>query len=239
MIFKHRGAFALSAATLAAAAASPCAALASEEAGRYRFEAFVTGAEDARLPAELRARAARPALTHDLLATDRAVEIEWVGSEKPGLRGYRLTAIIDGGPLSGLAARWTVDPGSGEIGPQPGPRLYRLHLPLPVDGRLRLHAALEAVREDGTAVLLAVHDSTPARTAGDRWLGVPGWRGQSFPSTSGGTALLPPAGAALNFSVKPGIPDASTLRPLRGRDAARSYDGCDPGRPRGPPAAAC
>src|SRR5688500_4056696 len=125
---------------------SPAAFAGSQEAGRYSFETFVAEAEDHRLPSELRAEARRTFETPaDTLATDRTVEIEWVGREGPGLRGYRLTAMIDGGPLSGVAARWTVAPGSGEGGPLPGTLLYRPRLPLPVDGRLRLHAALEAV----------------------------------------------------------------------------------------------
>ena len=232
---RRRRAWVLSAATLAAAAA-PTLCLASEEAGRYSFEAFVAGPEDQRLPAELRARVPRSAQSSDLLATDRAVEIEWVGSEGPGLRGYRLTAMIDGGPLSGVAARWTVAPGTGERGLQPGPRLYRLHLPLRVDGRLKVRAALEAVREDGTSVVLAVQDSTPARTAGDGWLAGPAWL-SLLPSTSGDSALLPTVGAALAPSSDTRIRAARSDRSPREPAAARSFDGKGPGRPRGPPAA--
>jgi hypothetical protein len=233
---RRRRACVLSAATLAAAA-SPALCLASEEAGRYRFEAFVAGPEDQRLPAELRARV-RSAQASDLLATDRAVEIEWVGREGPGLRGYRLTAMIDGGPLSGVAARWTVAPGTGESGLLPGPRLYRLHLPLRVDGRLKVRAALEAVREDGTSVLLAVQDSIPARTAGDGWLAGPAWI-SLLPSTGGDSALLPPFGAALALSSDTRIPAARSVRSPRDPAAAPSFDGNGPGRPRGPPAVDC
>ena len=221
--------------TLLALAVSPAAFAASQEAGQYRFEAFVPGAEDLRLPSELRAQAGRTSeAPADLLATDRAVEIEWVGREAPGLRGYRLTAMIDGGPLSGVAARWTVAPGSGEGGPLPGTRLYRLRLPLPVDGRLRLHAALEAVQQDGSAVLLAVRHSTPARSAGDPALSGPGWSGV-FPAPSGTSALLPSGPAASPASCEAGVPEMRSERSLAERGVFVSGDAACPGRPRGPP----
>jgi hypothetical protein len=229
---------ALVAATLAAAAAAPAVFAASEETAPYSFQAFVPGDEDQRLPAELRARSRSfSPPSANILTTARAVEIEWVGREGPGLRGYRLTAMIDGGPLSGFAARWMVAPGSGEQGALPG-RTYRLRLPLPVDGRLRLHAALEAVRQDGSAVLLALHDSTPAPATADRWLSGPGWRGQ-LSSTSGGSALFQPAGAALASSGDRGIPDLRPERSLRDRGTPVSGQRLHTGRPRGPPAAAC
>src|SRR5882762_587060 len=99
----------LVAAALAAVSAPSAVFAASEETGRYRFQAFVPGDEDQRLPAELRARSRSfSAPSANILTAARAVQIEWVGREEPGLRGYRLTAMIDGGPLSGFAARWTV-----------------------------------------------------------------------------------------------------------------------------------
>jgi len=224
----------LAAATLLALVVPPAAFAASQEAGQYSFEAFVPGAEDS-LPAELRAQAVRTSEARaDLLATDRAVEIEWVGREGPGLRGYRLTAMIDGGPLSGLAARWTVAPGSGEGGPLPGTRLYRLRLPLAVDGHLRLHAALEAVQQDGSAVLLAVRHSTPVRSAGDRSLSGPGWSGL-LPDSTGTSALLPAGPAASLSSCEAGIPDVRSERSTDERGAFVSGDAPHPGRPRGPP----
>lgn len=227
---------ALVALALWAAAAPATVFAASEETAPYSFQAFVPGDEDAHLPAELRSRSfSAPSAT--LLTTPRAVEIEWVGREGPGLRGYRLTAVIDGGPLSGYTARWMVAPGSGERGPLPG-RTYRLRLPLPVDGRLRLHAALEAVRQDGSAVLLALHDSTPAPATADRWLSGPGWRGESS-STSGGSALFQPARAALASASESGIPDLRPERSLGDRGTRASGQRLHAGRPRGPPAAAC
>jgi hypothetical protein len=216
----------------------PALAAASDEIGRYRFEAFMPKADDPRLPVELRAHPSRSSsLPSELLATDRAVEIEWVGREGSDLRGYRLTATIDGGPLSGLAARWTVAPGSGD--PVSGPRLYRLHLPLPVDGRLRVHAALEAVRLDGSSVLLAVRHATPGRTAGDQWLSGPGWQ-QPLPSKSGRVALLSSAGPTLPPFREYALPDLGFERARAFGWTASSADAARPGRPRGPPAqAAC
>jgi hypothetical protein len=226
----------LVAATLAASSA-PAVFAASEETGRYSFQAFVPGDEDQRLPAELRARSRSfSPPSPNLLTTARAVEIEWVGRELPGLRGYRLTALIDGGPLSGLAARWMVAPGTGEPA-LPG-LLYRLRLPLPVDGRLRLHAALEAVRADGSAVLLAVHDSIPAPATTDQWISAAGWRGP-ISSSSGGSVLFQQTGAALPSSAQHGIPDLRPEPSLRDRGTRPVGDGVHPGRPRGPPVLAC
>ena len=216
--------------------AAPAAFADAREAGRYSFEAFVPGAEDQRLPAELRNQASRlSTLPADILATDRAVEIEWVSREGPGLRGYRLTATIDGGPLSGMAASWTVAPGTGESGASAGPLLYRLRLPLPVDGRLRLHAALEAVLDDGSAVLLAVRHSTPARSTGDRLLSGPTWSGV-LPDASAAPGLLPAGPAASLASCEVGIPDLRTERSVDERASSAAGDVPSPGSPRGPPA---
>jgi len=230
----HRGAiYAVSAALLFAGGSGSVAAASSEETARYRFEAFVPGADDPRLPPELRARHSSARST-ELLPADRSVEISWVSREGPGLREYRLTATIDGGSLSGIAARWTVAPATAEADGPPGPRLYRVRLPLPVDGRLRLHAALEAVREDGTAVLLAVRHATPARTAGDRFIAVPGWRGAG-PSAPARSVLPPPTTSFLVSERDTGLPDLrSEPRSLDGC-ALSSLDAVSPGRPRGPP----
>jgi hypothetical protein len=215
---------------------SPPAFAESQEAGRYRFEAFMPGAEDPGLPAELRVHADRSApRSPALLAVDRAVEVEWVGREGPDLREYRLTATIDGGPLSGFAARWTVASGSGE--PVRGRRSYRLRLPLPVDGRLRLHAALEAVREDGSVVLLAVRDSTPAPGKAESWLGEPARYAPSA-ARPGGSAVLPLAGAALFPRLDAWSPEASAQASPGERCTALSADASRPGRPRGPPPSA-
>jgi hypothetical protein len=230
-VSRHRvGALALCALTLAWA--TPAAVAASSEAGRYRFEAFVPGVDDPRLPLELRARP-RSSMPAELLATDRAVEIAWVGNERPGLRGYRLTATIDGGPLSGLAARWTVAPASGEQTAPLGPRQYRVHLPLPVDGHLRLHAALEAVREDGSAVLLAVTHSTPARSDGSRWLPAPAWRGLG--PVPAQTVVLTASAWALSPEREWRTPHLRSEPGLHERPALFSANAASPGRPRGPP----
>jgi hypothetical protein len=89
------------------------------------------------------------------------VEFTWVGREQFNLRGYRLTATVEGGPLSGLAARWTVTPGSGRALGVAGQRAYRVHLPIPTDGRPHVRAVLEALGAGGAPVLLAEHDAVP------------------------------------------------------------------------------
>ena len=240
MTISANGRFAcvLSAVGLTLAALPATVSASSGEAGRYRFEAFMPRAEDPRLPAELRAHTPRSPLPPELLGTDRAVEIEWVGLEGPGLRGYRLTATIDGGPLSGLATRWMVAPGSGEPSLAAGPRLYRMHLPLPVDGRLSVHAALEAVRDDGSSVLLAVRHATPARRNADPSLSRPAWR-EILHSTPGRLAVLPSAAALLPASRGIAGSDLRSEGAPAERRAALSADAPCPGRPRGPPTGDC
>lgn len=138
---------------------------AAPETGRYSFQAFRPNPDDARLPPELRRPPAYP--EHSSLPRRYNVQIAWSSREHRGLRGYRVTARVDGGPLDGLAAQWRVVAGSGEAvqGDQHSWR-YRLLLPLSVDPDSRVEATIEALVEGEALVLLAQRGAGPWNDAG-------------------------------------------------------------------------
>ncbi len=88
------------------------AALGAPEEALTTFEILRPTDLDPALAEELRQAPSERALRQgvvDLPAqATRTVTISWTAKERPGLEGYRLTALIDGGPLSGLAGRWHV-----------------------------------------------------------------------------------------------------------------------------------
>lgn len=123
------------------------------------FTAFQPEPDDARLPLELRRL---PARASEAAPAERyGLRIEWSSRERPGLLGYRVTARVDGGPLSGVAAQWRVLAGTGLRADGSGALHYRLLLPLSVNLRSRVEAAIEAVVEHGEPVLLAVREAHP------------------------------------------------------------------------------
>lgn len=201
-------------------------------AGDYAFEAFRAG-PGSHLPDELRAPGLSPALTYGT----HAVEFSWVGREHFDLRGYRLTATVEGGPLSGLAARWTIAPGSGRALGAGGRRAYRVHLPIPADGRLHVRAVLEALGSGGAPVPLAEHDAVPQPDPNPQGL------------SAGAARVLPGTardGAWVNSRVAPSLavaggmlaaPPRLVVHTARGRRPGTSVDlATHPAR--GPPTAA-
>lgn len=140
------------------------AALGAPEEALTTFEILRPTDLDPALAEELRQAPSERALRQgvvDLPAqATRTVTISWTAKERPGLEGYRLTALIDGGPLSGLAGRWHVtaagSDGSGTA------RTYRVRWLLPLAGAPRVRVAIEALEGGGVGPLLAVRQ-------GDGW----------------------------------------------------------------------
>lgn len=155
---------------IALLAASPAvswgAAPEPSEVGHYSFAAFPPGNRDASLPPELLRPAGGTALPAAFPALDGTVEITWEAREAFDFRGYRVTTLMQGAGLDPLVAQWTVDPWSGVSGRDPRQRLYRLRLPVLAPGVVRLRTTLEALRPQGTPVLLAVRESVASGEPG-------------------------------------------------------------------------
>lgn len=203
------------------------------EAGAYSIDAFSVRHRADRLPQELLAPA------HALGALPEAgshgpVELLWTAHEHAGFRGYRLTATIEDGPLSGVATQWTVAPGSGRRDGASGAYAYRVRLNLPVFTQAHVRAALEGVRADGTRVLLAVRDvrARPrSQTRDTAWTRSTttegGWLASAAPQRSS-LALPQQSTTAVVLPVSScDSPDAARL-PVGGSEATRA---------RGPPPA--
>lgn len=127
------------------------------DAGAHHSGACVVRQDDTCLPDELRLPAAEPAPL-PVVGANGAVEVRWTAQEHFGLRGYRLTAWVEDGILSGVAARWELPPGSGARGRFGGPHEYRVRIDLPAFFGAHVRTALQAVGRDGAQVLLAVRD---------------------------------------------------------------------------------
>ena len=203
------------------------------EAGAYSIDAFSMREGGARLPEELLAPASAPGLLPEAGAHG-PVELLWTAHEHSGFRGYRLTATIEDGPLSGIATQWTVAPGSGRRDSTSGAYAYRVRLNLPVFTQAHVRAALEGVRADGTLVLLGVRDvrARPRSHAKDT-----AWT-RSTPADGGWFASAAPQRSWL------ALPQESTtavLLPVSSHDrtdAARlPVGGSEAMRARGPPLA--
>ncbi len=202
------------------------------EAGSYSIEAFSVLQDDARLPQDLRVPSAwTQALPH--AGAKGPVELHWTAYEQAGFRGYRLTALIEGGPLSGAAMQWHVAPGSGRRR-WSGAYEYLVRLNLPAFFDAHLRAALEGLRADGSRVLLAVRDvrARPRPQPLDA-----GWSrsreadGHLHPSATTQRCWLTPSHAATIAPLPSGLsseqPNAARVRAGGGRAT----------RVRGPPSA--
>jgi hypothetical protein len=179
------------------------------------------------LPAELRID--RGADSGHLLSGERIFHVEWSAREPPALRGYRLTATMDRGPLAGLAAQWTVLPGAGRWLPG-GLRQYRLDLPIAAPPHARLRATLEVLGVGGPSRLLAVRDIRRVGSGGGAFASTP-----QLSASAERTALaeLPhPSAAAATGAATTGPPPVR-LRPLA--RSARATLPIGPDQPRGPP----
>ncbi len=221
---------------VALACCSTAAASAQPEprptSGTYAFEAFRVLPSAPALPAELRA-GGLAGLTYGT----HAVEFAWVGREHFSLRGYRLTATVEGGPLAGVAARWTVTPGSGRPSGAAGQRSYRVYLPIPTDGRLHVRALLEALGDGDAVVPLAQHDAVPQPEPQSRQMtsGSP----RVLAGAVGGIACVTPRPApAVQATWGDLQPLSSAARAVPVRACALQRSDIDPHAPRGPPAQA-
>ncbi len=202
-------------------------------ASSHPFTACFVPRDRACLPEELRRPMADPGPL-PVVGAGGVVEIRWTARESFGLHGYRLTAWVEDGVLSGLAARWELAPGSGERERSGGPHEYRVRIDLPALSAAHVRAVLEAVRLDGSPVLLAVRDvrtlprppadalSRPRFTARLRDGGQPGLAQQAW--------LALPAGVSLE-TLPPSL-QSRRPRPLQRRQDARGV-----AWQRGPPAA--
>lgn len=216
-------------------ARTPAWALAAPppEAGAYSIDAFAIRDRDARLPQELLA----PRIDTGLLpeaGTQGPVELNWTAHEHTGFRGYRLTATIEDGPLSGVATQWTVEPGSGRRDGASGAYAYRVRLNLPVFSQAHVRAALEGVRADGTRVLLGVRDvrarprSQARDTAWTRSTAADGGVLASPAPQRSPLALPQESTAAVLLAVSPSDRPTAARLPKGGAEATRA---------RGPPTA--
>ncbi len=175
-------------------------------AGAHHSGACVVRQDAPCLPDELRLPAAEPAPL-PVVGASGAVEVRWTAQEGFGLRGYRLTAWVEDGVLSGVAARWELAPGSGARERSGGTHEYRVRIDLPAFSAAHVRTVLEAVGRDGSPVLLAVRDvrTLPQPLAdgvsGPRWrggaprLGQPGLPQRAWLALAAGASLetLPPA----------------------------------------------
>lgn len=204
------------------------------EAGAYSIDAFAVRYGAARLPQELLAPTSR-ATDLPEAGTAGPVELNWTAHEHAGFRGYRLTATIEDGPLSGVATQWTVEPGSGRRDDTSGAYAYRVRLNLPVFSQTHVRAALEGVRADGTRVLLGVRDvrARPrSQTRGTAWT-----RARAADSALHASSALP--------RPSPALPQQSTVAVLFAGSPSESpttarlpAGGAEATRVRGPPPAA-
>jgi hypothetical protein len=203
------------------------------EAGAYSIDAFAVREGDARLPQELLAPRSGTGLLPEA-GSQGPVELNWTAHEHTGFRGYRLTATIEDGPLSGVAAQWTVEPGSGRRDGVSGAYAYRVRLNLPVFSQAHVRAALEGVRADGTRVLLGVRDvrarprSQPRDTAWTRATATDGGSVASAAPQRSSLALPQESTAAVLLAVSPSDSPTAARLPAGGMQAMRA---------RGPPPA--
>jgi hypothetical protein len=100
-------------------------------------------------------------LVLDLIAPAREVEVSWVARELRGLEGYRLTATVDRGLLTGFVGSRTVDRTLGAaLEGEAGLRAYRVQLVVPGEPHGHVRIALEAVGRERSSAPLAVREST-------------------------------------------------------------------------------
>jgi hypothetical protein len=203
------------------------------EAGAYSIDAFAVREGDARLPQEL---LAPHGVTGSLpeAGAQGPVELAWTAHERAGFRGYRVTATIEDGPLSGVATQWSVAPGSGLRDHASGAYAYRIRFNLPVFSVAHVRASLEGVRADGSRVLLAVRDvrARPrSQTRDTAW---------TRPHSSDGGSLSPAVPQRTWLAIFRESTDAVELSasPSDGPTAARPQSGgAEATRVRGPPPA--
>jgi hypothetical protein len=140
--------------------ATPARAIgqADRPAGSYSVDVFSALSDEARLPQELRASSSERWPARDAGARG-PVQLRWTAQEQTGFRGYRLTARIEDGPLSGVAAQWQIAPGSGRRQGSSGAYEYLVRLELPAFSRAYVRVALEGVLADGSRVLLALREA--------------------------------------------------------------------------------
>ncbi|MET0555500.1 MAG: hypothetical protein ABW221_20840 [Vicinamibacteria bacterium] len=202
------------------------------ESGAYSLDAFAVRDGAARLPQELLAPSSAGFLPE--AGSQGPVELNWTAHEHAGFRGYRLTATIEGGPLSGVATQWTVEPGSGRRDDASGAYAYSVRLNLPVFQQAHVRAALEGVRADGTRVLLGVRDvrARPrSHTRDTAWTRASATDGGSLaPSAPQRSSLALPqeSTAAVLLAVSPSDSPTAARLPKGGAEATRA---------RGPPPA--
>lgn len=99
-------------------------------------------------------------LVLDLIAPAREVEVSWVARELRGLEGYRLTATVDRGLLTGLVGGRTVVRTVGSVlDGEAGLRAYRVQLVVPGDRHGHVRIALEALGPARSQAPLAVRES--------------------------------------------------------------------------------
>jgi hypothetical protein len=203
------------------------------EAGAYSLDAFTVRGDETRLPQEL---LAPPDLKHALpeAGAGGPVELVWTAHERSGFRGYRLTATVADGPLSGVVTQWNVAPGSGRRDDISGAYAYRVRLNLPVFTQAHVRAALEGVRADGSRVLLGVRDvrarprSQARDTAWTRSSPESAWTPVSAAPQRSWFALSPESTAAVLLAASPSDSLTAARLPMGGTEAMRA---------RGPPPA--
>jgi hypothetical protein len=203
------------------------------EAGSYSLDAFAVRDGDARLPQELLAPRDH---TYPLpeAGAHGPVELLWTAHEHAGFRGYRLTATVEDGPLSGVATQWNVAPGSGRRDDTSGAYAYRVRLNLPVFTQAHVRASLEGVRSDGSRVLLGVRDvrarprSQTKDTAWTRSSPTSSWSPVSAAPQRSWLALPQESTAAVLLAASPSDRPTAARLPLSGAEAMRA---------RGPPPA--
>jgi hypothetical protein len=236
LVFPRSPRVLLPALALLCATAAPARALERPhpEAGSYSIDAFVVRGAESRLPQELLAPPTHAAVLPEAGARG-PVEVEWTADEHFGFRGYRLTATIEDGPLSGVATQWNVAPGSGRREGPGGAYAYRVRLNLPPFAVAHVRTALEGVRADGSRVLLAVRDvrarprSRPVETTWSR-------RSEQAVSAPPSAASARSSFALLQVSTAPPLLHAAASdRPNAARVQA---GGSEAARVRGPPPAA-
>jgi len=195
-----------------------------EEAKQYSFEASAAAGLDRSLEYE-------PLIP--FLTRDRPMEIRWMARERPGLHGYRLTVVIEGGALTGTVAHWTIDAGTGRSLDMEGRRAYRMRLPLRIEPGLQVHAALEAVRSDGERRLLAQQDATPGQRRGERRMTLPAGPRLTSNRADDAWGLVGPAACLSESAPRGWLASSSAPGPEAGTPSRRRA--CQALRDRGPP----
>jgi hypothetical protein len=93
------------------------------------------------------------------LIADRELDVRWVAREPRAVRGYRLTATMDGGSASRLISGRTVDEMSGVPMDVRGDlRVYQVQLPVPGERRGRVRITLKALCPDGSSFPLTAQE---------------------------------------------------------------------------------